>query len=86
MKRCINFILNALYGREYYAVIVGERGSDRFDLTSRIHRTPEEAEADLKNDDRIKDASCARSHNEWLRRMLRQEAMERLDRHAFGKG
>ena len=26
MKRCINFILNALYGREYYAVIVGERG------------------------------------------------------------
>ena len=45
MKRCINFILNALYGREYYAVIVGERGSDRFDLTSRIHRTPEEAEA-----------------------------------------
>lgn len=45
MKRCINLILNALYGREYYAVIVGERGSDRYDLTSRIHRTPEEAEA-----------------------------------------
>ena len=45
MKRCINLILNALYGREYYAVIVGERGSDRYDLTSCIHHTAEEAEA-----------------------------------------
>ena len=45
MKRCIKLILNALYGREYYAVIVGERGSDRYDLTSRIHHTEEEAEA-----------------------------------------
>ena len=45
MKRCIKLILNALYGREYYAVIVGERGSDRYDLTSRIHHTAEEAEA-----------------------------------------
>ena len=42
MKRCIKLILNALYGREYYAVIVGERGSDRYDLTSRIHHTAEE--------------------------------------------
>ena len=30
-------------GRRYYAIVVGERGSDRFDLTSHIHRTKAEA-------------------------------------------
>ena len=40
--------------------------------------TPEAAEADLKRDAAIKDAPDARPHVQWERRMLRQEAMERL--------
>ncbi len=40
--------------------------------------TPEQAKADLERDEAIKDAPCARPHAEWTRRMLLQEAMERL--------
>lgn len=34
-----------LFGDVYYAVIIGERGSDRYDLTSQIHTTRASAEA-----------------------------------------
>ena len=43
-KNCIKLIVSRLFGKKYYAVIVGERGSNRYDLTSAIHQTPEEAE------------------------------------------
>jgi hypothetical protein len=44
MKRCIKLMVNRIFGRKYYAVVVGERGSNRYDLTSSIHHTREEAE------------------------------------------
>ncbi len=34
-----------LFGDVYYAVIIGERGSDRYDLASQIHTTRSSAEA-----------------------------------------
>lgn len=34
-----------LFGDVYYAVIIGERGSDRYDLASQIHTTRASAEA-----------------------------------------
>ena len=40
--------------------------------------TPEQAKADLERDAAIQDAPCARPYAEWTRRMLLQEAMERL--------
>ena len=40
--------------------------------------TPEDAEADLRQDAALKDAPCARPGEQWLKRMLLQEAMERL--------
>jgi len=40
--------------------------------------TPEAATADLRQDEALKDAPCARPHTAWLERMLLQEAMERL--------
>ena len=40
--------------------------------------TPEAAAADLRRDEALKDAPCARPYTKWERRMLLQEAMERL--------
>jgi hypothetical protein len=40
--------------------------------------TPEAAAADLRRDKALKDAPCAKPYTKWERRMLLQEAMERL--------
>ena len=45
MKRLFKEITAFLFGRVYYAVIVGERGSDRYDIASEIHLTQASAEA-----------------------------------------
>lgn len=45
MRRLFNEISTFLLGRKCYAVIVGERGSDRYDICSQIHFTKESAEA-----------------------------------------
>ena len=45
MKRLLKEISRFLFGDVYYAVIIGERGSDRYDLASQIHTTRASAEA-----------------------------------------
>lgn len=45
MRRLFNEISTFLLGRKCYAVIVGERGSDRYDICSQIHFTKESAAA-----------------------------------------
>ena len=45
MKTLFQEISAFLFGKVYYAVIIGERGSDRYDLASLIHPTRESAEA-----------------------------------------
>ncbi len=45
MKRLFSAISEFLFGRVYYAVIIGERGSDRYDIASQIHLTRASAEA-----------------------------------------
>lgn len=45
MKKIVFRITRRLFGRKYYAVIIGEAGSDRFDLASQIHPTRQSAEA-----------------------------------------
>lgn len=45
MRRLFNEISTFLLGRKCYAVIVGERGSDRYDICSQIHFTKESAVA-----------------------------------------
>lgn len=39
MKKIVRRITERLFGRKYYAVIIGEAGSDRYDLASQIHPT-----------------------------------------------
>ena len=43
MKKIVRRITERLFGRRYYAVIIGEAGSDRYDLASQIHPTRESA-------------------------------------------
>lgn len=38
-------LLEQIIGRKYYVIIVGERGSDRYDMASQIHISRESAEA-----------------------------------------
>jgi hypothetical protein len=45
MKRLLKEMTRFLFGDVYYAVIIGERGSDRYDLASQIHTTRASAEA-----------------------------------------
>ncbi len=46
MKKTLHKIHIFLFGRVYYAVIVGEAGSgNRYDITSQIHPTQASAEA-----------------------------------------
>ena len=45
MKRLFEEITDFVLGTRYYAVIIGERGSDRYDLASQIHSTLASAEA-----------------------------------------
>ncbi len=45
MKRLFHEITDFLFGERCYAVIVGERGSDRYDIASQIHHTKASAEA-----------------------------------------
>lgn len=45
MKTHLKKISNRLFGRRYYAVIVGEAGSDRYDIASQIHTSRASAEA-----------------------------------------
>lgn len=45
MKRLLKEISRFVFGDVYYAVIIGERGSDRYDLASQIHSTLASAEA-----------------------------------------
>lgn len=39
MRKLLDFI----FGRKYYVIIVGERGSDRYDMASQIHTSKESA-------------------------------------------
>ena len=46
MKNLLRKISHFLFGRVYYAVIIGETGSgDRYDIASQIHPTRASAEA-----------------------------------------
>lgn len=45
MKTHLKKISERLFGRRYYAVIVGEAGSDRYDIASQIHASRASAEA-----------------------------------------
>ena len=45
MKTHLSNISKRLFGQRYYAVIVGEAGSDRYDIASQIHTTRASAEA-----------------------------------------
>ena len=44
MKRLFEEITNFVMGKRYYAVIIGERGSDRYYIASEIHATKAAAE------------------------------------------
>ena len=44
MKRLIQEITTFVLGTRCYAVIIGERGSDRYDIASQIHFTKASAE------------------------------------------
>ena len=44
MKRLIQEIATFVLGTRCYAVIIGERGSDRYDIASQIHFTKASAE------------------------------------------
>ena len=45
MKRLFEEITDFVLGTRYYAVIIGERGSDRYYVASEIHTTRASAEA-----------------------------------------
>lgn len=45
MTRLFKTITNFVLGTRYYAVIIGERGSDRYYVASEIHTTRASAEA-----------------------------------------
>jgi len=45
MKRLFEEITTFLLGKRYYAVIIGERGSDRYYVASELHTTKASAEA-----------------------------------------
>ena len=46
MKKLLHKISSLLFGRVYYAVIIGEAGSgDRYDIASKIHTDQASAEA-----------------------------------------
>lgn len=44
MKRLFKEITDFVLGKRYYAVIIGERGSDRYYIASEIHATKASAE------------------------------------------
>ena len=44
MKRLFKEITDFVLGKRYYAVIIGERGSDRYYIASEIHTTKATAE------------------------------------------
>ena len=44
MKRLLKEMTRFLFGDVYYAVIIGERGSDRYYIASEIHTTRASAE------------------------------------------
>lgn len=45
MKTRLKRWADLLFGHKYYAVIIGEAGSDRYDLASQIHTTAASAAA-----------------------------------------
>ena len=45
MIRLFKEITDFLFGKRYYAIIIGERGSDRYCVASEIHATKSSAEA-----------------------------------------
>ena len=45
MKRLLKEMTRFLFGDVYYAVIIGERGSDRYYVSSEIHHSLASAEA-----------------------------------------
>ena len=45
MKRLFEEITTFLFGKRHYAIIIGERGSDRYYVASEIHATKSSAEA-----------------------------------------
>lgn len=45
LSKSIKSLSTFLFGRRCYAVIIGERGSDRYDIASQIHFTKASAEA-----------------------------------------
>ena len=45
MKTHLKKLSERLFGHQYYAVIVGEAGSDRYDIASQIHLDRASAEA-----------------------------------------
>ncbi len=45
MKKLFKEITNFVLGKRYYAVIIGERGSNRYYVASEIHTTRASAEA-----------------------------------------
>ena len=45
LSKSIKSLSTILFGRRCYAVIIGERGSDRYDICSQIHFTKESAAA-----------------------------------------
>lgn len=45
LSKSIKSLSTILFGRRCYAVIIGERGSDRYDIASQIHFTKVSAEA-----------------------------------------
>ena len=48
MKKLFKEITNFVLGTRYYAVIIGERGSNRYYVASEIHTTRASAEAHRK--------------------------------------
>jgi hypothetical protein len=53
MKTHLKKISERLFGRRYYAVIVGEAGSDRYDIASQIHASRASAEAVFKKNAKV---------------------------------
>ena len=45
MKRLFEEITTFLFGKRHYAIIIGERGSNRYYVASEIHTTRASAEA-----------------------------------------
>lgn len=45
MRTFIQHMADRLLGKRYYAIIIGEKGSDRYYMASEIHATKESADA-----------------------------------------